>query len=250
MIHQPRKSRTLYVLLAWFFGYIGIHNFYAGRIRAGFVQLAISVISCGTLCFVSELWSIVEIFVIDTDGRGVAMKPLRTLAALVIILLSSVLPIAAATAASMFGDLSFRPHTRALCSANLKKLGTEMRTFINDHQKELPKDLSDLRRADDTGDITRCPESHVKYIYIGRGLTDSAAGFAPVVFELPGAHRLKGRPFINVLFLDGHVEGIILPHGDMPADEIAEYLIRGRQLDTKTTNILLDNAVMEQRRQR
>ncbi len=69
------KSKTTAVLLAWFLGTLGIHNFYLGNTTKGIIQLAISVVSCGTLAVVSAYWGIAEGIMIltgkiSTDAQG------------------------------------------------------------------------------------------------------------------------------------------------------------------------------------
>lgn len=66
-----KKSRIVYIILAAFFGAIGVHNFYAGFVGRGVVQLLITVLSLGTLFWISWTWAIVEICAVDSDGRGV-----------------------------------------------------------------------------------------------------------------------------------------------------------------------------------
>lgn len=78
------KSRILYQLLAFFLGGLGVHNFYAGRIVIGAIQLGITVIggcisliifgSPGVAVLPVFVWVIVEIFAVKKDGRGIPMK--------------------------------------------------------------------------------------------------------------------------------------------------------------------------------
>ena len=44
-----QKSRTVYILLAFFLGTLGVHNFYAGRIVQGVVQSLITTLSSAVL---------------------------------------------------------------------------------------------------------------------------------------------------------------------------------------------------------
>ena len=67
------KSRLSYILLGFFFGSLGIHNFYAGYTDRGIIQLLITVLSCGTLSLVSEIWSIIEICTVNQDSEGLRM---------------------------------------------------------------------------------------------------------------------------------------------------------------------------------
>ncbi len=54
------KSRLLAGLLAIFFGYLGVHNFYLGYIKRGTTQLLITVLSFGILSFISVIWGLIE----------------------------------------------------------------------------------------------------------------------------------------------------------------------------------------------
>ena len=67
------KSRTAYVLLAFFLGIYGIHNFYAGYNQKAVIQLLLTLCSCGTLALIVFIWNIVEMCTIDTDASGVPM---------------------------------------------------------------------------------------------------------------------------------------------------------------------------------
>ena len=67
------KSRVVYILLAFFFGSLGVHNFYAGRNGAGITQLLITLF-IGWLVVplaVVGLWVLIEMFVVNKDGKGV-----------------------------------------------------------------------------------------------------------------------------------------------------------------------------------
>jgi TM2 domain-containing membrane protein YozV len=70
-LYVDKKSRTVYVILAILLGQIGIHNFYAGYIGRGVVQLLISVLSFGLLFWISWIWAIIEICVVKMDGRSI-----------------------------------------------------------------------------------------------------------------------------------------------------------------------------------
>jgi TM2 domain-containing membrane protein YozV len=75
------KSKLVAGLLGIFLGSLGIHNFYLGKIKFAVIQLCITLISCGTLAIVSEIWGLVEgIFYLSgkegytTDGKGNPLK--------------------------------------------------------------------------------------------------------------------------------------------------------------------------------
>ena len=67
---EGQKSQLIYVVFALFFGAFGVHNFYANRWGRGLIQLLLTV---GTGFFgavISSLWSVFNIFTIETDGDG------------------------------------------------------------------------------------------------------------------------------------------------------------------------------------
>ena len=74
-IHQPPKSRVAYILLGFFLGTIGVHNFYAGYSGKGIAQLLITlfmgwlIIPYLAVC----IWVIVEIIAVDKDAYGIKM---------------------------------------------------------------------------------------------------------------------------------------------------------------------------------
>ena len=67
------KSRISYVLLGIFLGVLGVHNFYAGYLGRGAVQLLITLF-LGWLViplFIVWIWCIVEICTVRFDAQGV-----------------------------------------------------------------------------------------------------------------------------------------------------------------------------------
>lgn len=67
------KSRIVYILLAFFFGLLGVHNFYAGRIGAGIGQLLITLILgwIGVGLVIVCIWVLIEMITVTVDGRGI-----------------------------------------------------------------------------------------------------------------------------------------------------------------------------------
>ena len=89
------KNRAVYVVLALFFGGLGVHNFYAGYIGKAVAQLSMSLLglmlsflllllhSCSVasvgrvillilLCFLLlSIWIIADICIVDKDASGV-----------------------------------------------------------------------------------------------------------------------------------------------------------------------------------
>ncbi|APC47955.1 TM2 domain-containing protein [Virgibacillus halodenitrificans] len=75
---MPQKSYALAYILWFFFGQIGVHRFYTGRIGSGIVQLLIGLIGWATtwlligwlpLAFL-WLWLFVDIFLIPGMCRN------------------------------------------------------------------------------------------------------------------------------------------------------------------------------------
>lgn len=69
------KSKIAAGLLGIFLGTFGVHNFYLGYTTKAIIQLVMTVVSCGTLAIVSEIWGLVEGIMIltgkiDKDGKG------------------------------------------------------------------------------------------------------------------------------------------------------------------------------------
>ena len=67
------KSRAVYIILALFFGLLGIHNFYARRSGAGVAQLLLTLF-LGWLIIpilVVVIWVIIEMICVTRDGLGV-----------------------------------------------------------------------------------------------------------------------------------------------------------------------------------
>lgn len=60
------KSRTITVLLAVFFGYLGVHRFYSGRIGLGVLYL----LTCGLFCFGWGIDIVMSLLGILRDGQG------------------------------------------------------------------------------------------------------------------------------------------------------------------------------------
>jgi len=70
------KSRGVYIVLGLFLGGLGIHNFYAGRIGSGIAQLLITIFTFWLIIpiFIIWLWVIIEVIVVNRDGRGQPMR--------------------------------------------------------------------------------------------------------------------------------------------------------------------------------
>ena len=71
VVREP-KSRIAFVLLGIFLGMFGAHNFYAGYIARGLIQLGITVFTVFYGAPVSWIWAIVEIWTVDHDSHKTA----------------------------------------------------------------------------------------------------------------------------------------------------------------------------------
>jgi len=74
-----QKSKVAAGLLGIFLGALGVHNFYLGYTSKAVVQLLLTVLSCGALGVISEIWGLVEGIQIltgsiNTDGKGIPLK--------------------------------------------------------------------------------------------------------------------------------------------------------------------------------
>ena len=58
---EERKNK--YILCAVFLGFLGVHDFYAGKKIFGFIKLAITLFSEGSLVWVSFIWAVIDIFI-------------------------------------------------------------------------------------------------------------------------------------------------------------------------------------------
>lgn len=63
------KRRLTYILLALFLGMIGIHNFYAGYVGTGIIQLILTFTGIGAI--LTFIWVIIDILFTTKDGRGI-----------------------------------------------------------------------------------------------------------------------------------------------------------------------------------
>ena len=69
-----QQSRAGYMLLGFFLGEIGLHNFYAGYVWKGIAQLSITVLSLGLLCWISWIWAVIEIAMVTKNAKGVPFR--------------------------------------------------------------------------------------------------------------------------------------------------------------------------------
>lgn len=69
-VEKPQRSRSLAGVLGILFGTFGVHNFYLGKYAIGGVQLALTVLSGGSLTILVGVWGIVEGIMYLTNNNG------------------------------------------------------------------------------------------------------------------------------------------------------------------------------------
>lgn len=69
---KSAKSRGIYIILGLFFGLLGMHNFYAGRLGIAVAQLLITVILGWFVIglVITAVWVLIELFTVTKDGAG------------------------------------------------------------------------------------------------------------------------------------------------------------------------------------
>lgn len=73
-----QKSKIAAGLLGIFLGCFGVHNFYLGYTGKAVAQLLLTLLSCGVLGVVSEIWSFIEAIMIlagsiNVDAKGIPL---------------------------------------------------------------------------------------------------------------------------------------------------------------------------------
>ena len=71
-----QKDRITYILLGFFLGGLGIHNFYAGETGKGTTKLLLSLLLGWLIVplIIVGIWTIIEICTVKTDANGVPFK--------------------------------------------------------------------------------------------------------------------------------------------------------------------------------
>lgn len=67
-IHLVPKSRVVYIIFGLLWGVLGFHNFYAGYIGRGILQLILTCTGIGLI--ITIIWVLIEIIAVRTDARG------------------------------------------------------------------------------------------------------------------------------------------------------------------------------------
>lgn len=235
------KSRTIYVILAFFFGGLGIHNFYAGRTGCGIAQLLITLLSCGFLSGIVWIWVLIEMFVVTRDGKGVPMRGGALLLAVILVIVWLILAILALGLLPALN--SAREEARiSVCASNLKQIGVGLALYADDFYSRYP--VQDNARGLDalrsTGALTDhacyvCPstettagsgnepltDANCDYIYLGGLFNTDWTIDCPIVIERPGNHVDNS---VNVLYAAGNVNTITLPDSVQTVTDLLQYL--------------------------
>ncbi|WDE99098.1 TM2 domain-containing protein [Lentisphaera profundi] len=73
--NKSSKSKVIAALLAFFFGALGVHNFYLGHTKNGIIQLVLSLLVVTAI--ISWVWAVVDFIKILTDklddSQGLAL---------------------------------------------------------------------------------------------------------------------------------------------------------------------------------
>jgi len=165
--------------------------------------------------------------------RGQAWRLRWTLCGTALILLLFVAGIAAVGVSHQAAWLATSPtplHTRdgganrVKCSNNLRQVALACLMYANRHDGRFPDDLQTVLATEEiTSDVFFCPagdkerapytqpamspeqfhRDHCDYVYLGRGLTNTAGAETPIAYEPLANHDGQG---INVVFADAHAE--------------------------------------------
>lgn len=75
LVVRATKSRGVYIILGLFFGWLGIHNFYAGHYGRGVAKLIITIVLGWAIIglVITVLWSLIEIISETQDSDGQRM---------------------------------------------------------------------------------------------------------------------------------------------------------------------------------
>ena len=70
------SSRMTYVLLGFFLGGFGIHNFYAGYAGRGIAQLFMTLFGFVLIfpLLIVGVWVLIELFTVTTDSKGLRLS--------------------------------------------------------------------------------------------------------------------------------------------------------------------------------
>lgn len=72
-VREP-KNRTTFILLGALLGAFGAHNFYAGYVKKGSIQLGITLLTLGFGSPMSWMWAVIDICTVNSDAHGVQLE--------------------------------------------------------------------------------------------------------------------------------------------------------------------------------
>ena len=109
---QPFSSRSgiVYIVLAFFLGSIGIHNFYAGYWKRGLIQFLCALISPYMMflpLMFTAIWALMELLFVNKDAKGVFFRGNRKIILILRLLSVLVLFWFASSPDMMVHDLNF-----------------------------------------------------------------------------------------------------------------------------------------------
>jgi TM2 domain-containing membrane protein YozV len=67
-LQPPLRNKAVAILLAFFFGAIGIHRYYMGHNGTATAMLLITVCTCGYGAIITGIWAVVDMILIATGG--------------------------------------------------------------------------------------------------------------------------------------------------------------------------------------
>ena len=216
------KSRVAYVLLAFFFGWAGIHNFYAKRTGEGLWAV--------------ELWVLIEMFTVSRDGRNVPMRGRGVLTAAILLAAGALLFFGAVGGAVGYPFYLRCRQEAALtgCREHLSRIGAALLLYADENGGAFPAadgipgfEALPLAEAEvwvcpsgsEQVDFRRLSRRNCSYVYLGGADREQAE--CPVAFELPGNHA---RNRVNILYADGRVETHVFPGSVRSAVEVIGVL--------------------------
>jgi prepilin-type processing-associated H-X9-DG protein len=143
---------------------------------------------------------------------------------------------------------------RISCTSNLKQIGLSLKMYAMDHKDNFPEadnsaGLNELVQDDYLTDLRAytCPststpagqgelqEANSSYIYLG-GSSEMMNPDIPLAFDKPGNHN----GYVNVLFLDGHVKGMVCQYSS--CEQLINFLQKGNNYKPETFKRLLEKA--------
>ena len=71
-----QKSKLAAVLLCYFLGFIGMHDFYLGNNKNGIIKIVLSLCTAGVGGLIWSLYDLIRLMTdaVNTDADGVALK--------------------------------------------------------------------------------------------------------------------------------------------------------------------------------